>query len=195
MKAFLGPFVVLASLSLSQPVLADSIVGTVAFSDTSNANNGYTLTGQFQDPTFNIPLINGYVYTDPLTITASDADCHGGCNANQDNLDLTLSFTIPSAAGTSFNGSGALSVNTTTVNWSPNSRVINFGNGWSLLISVVDFDFSGVNLESVSGSENLTMQVVGPSAPAAATPEPSSLALLGTGILGAAGLLRRKLSL
>jgi hypothetical protein len=45
----------------------------------------------------------------------------------------------------------------------------------------------------VCGDSDFTLKVTTNDPPIAPTPEPSSLALLGTGILGAAGMVRRKL--
>jgi hypothetical protein len=195
MKNLIWSFAVFSALSLPLVAPAETVSGSAVFTDTSGVNNGYSFTGVFDHPTFNFSGGDGFVYTDNLTITAVDVDCHRNCNADADNIAVTLTFTLPNSATASFAGTGDVTFhglwNGSTIDWSGNSRTITFSDGWSLLITLEDFTFTDLAWEPLSGTDNVTMKLSGPAAP---TPEPSSLALLGTGILGTAGMLRRKLS-
>lgn len=177
----------LSALILPLIASAESFSGTGSFTDTSGQNNDLSFTGVLGQSTFNFSGSDGYVYTDGLTVTATDSDCQQHCSPNDGSVSITFNLTAPSPASATFTGD----VTGHTIHWDSNVRTITFGDGWSLLIALPDLNLHGWQAETtLSGSEDVTMTVIDP--PAAA-PEPSSLALLGTGILGAAGLLRRKL--
>jgi hypothetical protein len=95
---------------------------------------------------------------------------------------------IHGSGGTSSEGSFDISVNATF------SSDLSYFEGTGT--STVDLIFSGsyidISTKSTSGTitYNYTPTVV---TPPAATPEPSSLALLGSGVLGVAGVVRRRM--
>jgi hypothetical protein len=184
----------LSALVLPLIASAESVSGTGSFTDTSGQNNDLSFTGVLGQSTFNFSGGDGYVYTDGLTVTATDSSCQQNCTPNDGSVSITFNLTSPNPA---VPGTGAVTftgdVTGHTIHWDSNVRTITFGDGWSLLIALPDLNLHGWQSETtLSGSEDVTMTVTDP--PAAA-PEPSSLALLGTGILGAAGLIRRKLAI
>ena len=77
-------------------------------------------------------------------------------------------------------------------------KIINFSDGSSLLAHIGDFTFSSVNLRNggtavVGGNLDLTVltdATVQQNTPA--VPEPSSIALMGTGVLAAASAIRKR---
>ncbi len=60
--------------------------------------------------------------------------------------------------------------------------------------STTPYELLGVNGGPQIGTENASFNATVSATPISTTPEPGSLALLGTGALGAFGILRRKLS-
>jgi hypothetical protein len=184
----------LSALALPLIASAESFTGTGSFTDTSGQNNDLSFAGLLGQSTFTFSGGDGYVYTDGLTVTATDSDCQQNCSPNTGSVSITFNLTSPNPA---VPGGGTVTftgdVDGHTIHWDSTARSISFNDGWSLLIALPDLNLHGWQGETtLSGSEDVTMTVIDP--PAAA-PEPSSLALLGTGILGAAGLVRRKLAL
>lgn len=184
----------LSALALPLSAGAESFTGSGSFTDTSGQNSDLNFTGALDQSTFTFSGGDGYVYTDGLTVTATDSDCQQNCSPNDGSVSITFNLTSPNPA---VPGAGAViftgDVTGHTIHWDSNVRTITFGDGWSLLIALPDLNLYGWQSgTTLSGSEDVTMTV---NDPPAAAPEPSSLALLSTGILGAAGLIRRKLAI
>ncbi len=196
MRLVLRSLALISALSLAAVAHAETFNGTATFSDTSSTNNFYDFSGSFAHSPFTFNGTVGTTYTDQLTITSDDTFCLRGCLSPSDNLAVTIAFTNPSGATGGFGGTGTdyLTwlgfVNNSDIDWTTNSQTVTFSDGSSVQLTLPDFTFSGLNDGSISGTEDLKIKVL--SGPTAATPEPSSLALLGTGVLGLAGMVRRK---
>ena len=194
MSFSLRSLVVLAALAVPVLAHADTFAGTASFQD-GGPINGVDFSGSFDQSSFLFSGPVGTTFSDGLTITSTDA--HLLNTANTDNLSVSLVFTLPGMASDTITGTGSLKdtfvfigyIDQNTINWSNNVSYINFANGAQLKASLPDFNFTGFDGYS-QGSENLTLQVT----KVAATPEPSTFALLGTGLVGAVGAIRRKLS-
>ena len=198
MRHLLRSLAALSALVLPLAAHADTFAGSASFSDTSSPLNNYTLfTGSFAQPTFHFTGATGTTYTDTLLVTASNIDFLS-IGSNSDSVSVSILFTSPNAAASGFGGTGT-DVETygiftgyhnhNSIDWTSNTQTVHFNDGSSMLLSLPDFTFGGGG-DPISGVEDLTMTVT--SSP---VPEPSTFALLGTGILGAAGAVRRRFAL
>lgn len=204
MRHLLRSVLALSALGLSVAAHADTFAGTASFTDGSSNNNSYQFSGSFANPSFSFSGGVGTTYSDQLTITSTNVNCTGRnnpCNAGSDALSVTVAFTKPNNVTSGFSGSGSDTeyftflgvVENADIDWTNNNQTVAFADGSSLMLSLADTDFSQFTWQGTtfSGCEDLTMTVKDP--PAAATPEPSSLVLLGSGLAGLGGTIRRKL--
>jgi hypothetical protein len=186
---------VLSALAVAVIAHAETFSGTASFTDTSTThNNGYSFTGSFANPSFSFNGPVGTVYTDALTINTTFPFGFNGFDSS-DNLGVVITFILPNPANSGFNGTGTFSffgIGTgNDIDWSSNVQVVTFNDGSSLQLSLPNFDYgSFFGFPTGSHTEDLSIKVLSTAAP---TPEPSSLALFGTGVLGLAGVVRRKL--
>lgn len=193
-RNILSSLAVLAALAAPIAAHADTFVGTATFTDTSSAGNNFaSFSGAFAQSPFSFSGPVGTIYTDQLTITSNGSTFFGGDAT--DNIAVNIAFTSPNGVNGGFTGTATDTAsflgifNGVDIDWAANTQTIHFADGSSVLLTLPDFSFSGGSNPN-SGSENLTIKVLTPAV--AATPEPSSLILLGTGVLTVAGSLRRK---
>lgn len=182
---------------------ADTVKGTYTFTDNTNSNS---LTigvapnpGSFTE--FGVPT-DGNTLTDYFFFGVG-ANIPGQSNSDQtDQLSVTFDITVPGTGSGSQSGSGTEDQDahfsifgtydtfTSSIHWGAPAN-ITLSDGQSLYIDLGDVSLTPGFLCPVDAcaEETATFALTDPPA---ATPEPGSLALLGTSILGGAGILRRR---
>ena len=204
MRILLRSFAVLSALAL--PVVsahATTYTFTPTLTDlthpgdvTATFNSGSNFGPSFS---FNDPTTSFYTFTS--NISASNL-------ADDDELQLDLVFSAPGTGTGSLTGDadidGTFKFSSNEIDWDALSTDVTLSNGSVAQISIPDWttELTGIgcsygyyNCTGSVGSTNVTVHVTTNDPAISPTPEPSSLALLGTGILGVAGAMRRKFSL
>lgn len=179
----------------SQAIHAETFAGSASFADLGPNSNKVSFTGVFVNPSFSFSGSVGDAYTDHLHITGYDLNLAN--KTQSDNVQVSLTFTLPSSEHGTIGGTGTITdtfygffwADSDTITWSTNNpATINFADGSQLSVDIANATFGGFDGFSWSCDDPVTFTVTN----VGAAPEPSSLALLGTSILGAAGVLRRR---
>jgi hypothetical protein len=198
MRTLLRSVAIVSALALPLIAHATPVTysGTITLTDTTTgANIGAFATDPFSftDPNTGT-LLNPFV--DPFSID--------GVISKNDQISLNVSFTAPGVGSGDLTGEDFTGIfGGSSIDWSyPAIDQIDLANGSIAYVSLPNlFGAASTPLTScgtrrsgdVCGSSDLSIYITD-NAPAT-TPEPSSLMLLGTGVLGAAGLLRRRFAL
>lgn len=172
---------------------------TISPSGTSISTAGTTISFASPSPAFNVTLVppgepGPNFTTVNLGILSATAGPASGADFSGASFTLNVNFTTPADAGQqSFTGAltGQVFTNASTarINWTgPTTLTFVSPTQGTFTLSVEPFtpiNNPGDNTLNVRGTLTLV------SGPQAAIPEPATLLLLGTGLLGAVGLKRR----
>jgi PEP-CTERM motif len=192
-----------AAFAVAGVAHADTVSGTYTFTDQTN-NNSLTISatpnpGTFTE--FGVPD-NGISYTDSVFFFIHANIPGSGSSTQTDQLQVSFSITQPGNGSGSQSGQGTEDQDhitgnfdrlTGSVTWNA-PAVISLSDGQTLYIDLGDITLGTILCgdSDMCGVESATFTLTPTQDPPAATPEPGSLALLGTSILGGAGILRRR---
>jgi PEP-CTERM motif len=191
------PLAALAVLAITAGAAhATVFTGTDAFTD-STPGNALSLTAVYDlNPiNFNLTAGNTFSTLDLLTIQSSDgANPFFGSATATDNIKVTFAFTAPSSGAGSTSGSGSETVvsffgiitgSSGLITWD-NPNTITFADGAILSVSLGDTNLSGTGTTKSGVVAATFTDVRDPTS----VPEPMSLALLGSGLLGITAVRR-----
>jgi len=178
---------------LAGAVTFTSLFGTVTVSLSGTGSGQPALPGQNLDLSYNLTTTSG-APSGTYTIAVSENNISGSgltwnalVNGNQDTGESTAFNSWADTSNTLFGHGGPLcstpsAITTASVSFSCNSAGGFSSQSFSLTEQVTVTSPAGAH--NASGDAKLT----------ASTPEPGSIMLLGSGLLGLAGLVRRKLN-
>lgn len=198
-----------AAFAAAQSAHADTVSGSYTFTDQTSSNT-LNISASPNPGTFTEHGVpdNGISFTDTSFFFVT-ANIPGSSSSTQtDKLVVNFSITNPGTGSGSQGGQGTedqqifgfFNLTTGSITWNA-PAVINLSDGQTLFIDLADITLAqnplpglGCNFSSADmcGEESATFTLTPTADPPAATPEPGSLALLGTSILGGAGILRRR---
>ncbi|RZU42766.1 PEP-CTERM sorting domain-containing protein [Edaphobacter modestus] len=183
MKKFLSSLVVLAALAVAPALHATPITGQFSVTGTAVTDNGSSL--DFTPNTINVGAASTIMGDFTTLLTAGEAGIITS--------PINYASYVPGSASLVF-GSGSTLL-TFTLDSVVSDHTGNFGNFTGTgTITAAGFDPTLANLFfSTQATGAVTFSATAVSNPSA-VPEPSTLMLLGTGLIGAAGALKRRLS-
>ena len=198
-----------AAFAAAQSAHADTVSGSYTFTDQTSTNT-LNISASPNPGTFTEHGVsdNGISFTDSSFFFVT-ANIPGSNDSTQtDQLVVNFTITQPGNGSGSQGGQGteeqdkivgSFDHDTGSITWN-SPAVINLSDGQTLYIDLGDITLAessianlgcGFSGADMCGQETATFTLT-PLDPPAATPEPGSVALLGTSILGGAGILRRR---